>query len=184
MTKVKNLKLKTSLVGQTVPDKTDGQAGRYIEDLLESVGVLINRTATTDNPFFEVKTRDLDSTSPQTVGGMTLAKIKRTAWVDSTVYEKIQHQYRVKTQNNVVVSNEMIDFSGWAVQSLLEEAYEAARKEIIAGNRNDYIYGTKYGYFERTNKKSKTWCFRINHGAMQKLENLAKSNFNELFEAI
>jgi hypothetical protein len=182
MTKVKNLKLKTSLVGEIVPDKTDGQAGRYVEDLLESTGILINRTATTDNPFFEVKTRDLDSTSPQTVGGMTLANIKRTEWKDSTVYEKIQQQYRVKTQNNVVVSNEMYDFSGWCVQSLLEEAYEAARKEIIIGNENDYIYGTKYGYFERTNKKSKTWCFRINHEAMQTLENLAKSKFNELFE--
>lgn len=182
MIKTKNLKLKTSLVGQIVPDKTEGRAGRYVEDLLESAGIPINRTATTDNPMFEIKTRDLDSTSPQTVGGMTLAKIKCTAWKNSTVFEKIQQQLRVKTQNNVVVSDEMYDFSGWCVQSLLEDAYEAARKEIIIGNKNDYIYGTKYGYFERTNKKSKTWCFRVNHGAMQQLENLAKSKFDELFE--
>lgn len=182
MIKTKNLKLKTSLVGEIVPNKTEGQAGRYVEDLLESAGITIDRTATTDNPMFEVKTRDLDSTSPQTVGGMSLAKIKRTAWKNSTVFEKIQQQFRVKTQNNIVVSNEMYDFSGWCVQSLLEEAYEAARKVIINGNENDYIYGTRYGYFERTNKKSRTWCFRINHRAMQQLENCAKSKFNELFE--
>jgi hypothetical protein len=184
MTKVKNLRLKTSLIGEIVPNKTDGEAGRYVEDLLESAGIQINRTSTVDNPLFEVKTRDLDSTSPQTVGGMTLKKIKQTAWKDSPVFEKIQQQYRVKTQNNIVVANDMYDFSGWAVQSLLEEAYEAGRTDIINGNSNDYIYGSKYGYFERTNKKSKTWCFRINHKAMQTLEAIAHSNFNELFEAV
>jgi hypothetical protein len=184
MIKVNNLRLKTSLIGEVVPDKTDGEAGRYVEDLLESAGIQINRASTIDNPFFEVKTRDLDSTSPQTIGGMTLGKIKQTAWKDSPVFEKIQQQYRVKTQNNVVVSNDMYDFSGWAVQSLLEEAYEAGRTEIINGNINDYVYGSKYGYFERTNKKSKTWCFRINHKAMQTLELLAQSKFNDLFEVV
>lgn len=184
MIKVKNLKLKTSLVGKAVPDKKDGQAGRYIEDLLEDAGFIINRSATTDNPFFEVKSRDLDSTSPQTVGGMTLDNIKVTEWEDSPIYEKIQQQYRVKTQNNVVVESEVYDFSGWAAQSLLKEAYEAGRTQIIKGNTNNYIYGSKYGYFERTNKDSTTWCFRINHGAMQQLEALAKSTFDSLFEVI
>jgi len=184
MIKVKNLKLKTSLVGERVPNKTDGLAGRYIENLLEHAGIEINRSATTDNPFFEVKSRDLDSTSPQTVGGMTLNNIKVTAWEDSSICEKIQHQYRVKTQNNVIVESEIYDFSGWAAQSLLKEAYENGRQDIINGNTNNYIYGGKFGYFERTNKDSNTWCFRINHGAMQQLEQLAKSNFNNLFEIV
>lgn len=184
MTKVKNLKLKTTLVGKKVPNKTDGRAGRYIEDLMEQAGIAINRQATTDNPWFELKSRDLDSTSPQTVGGMTLESIKNTAWEESPIREKIQHQYRVKTKDNIVVESDLYDFSGWGAQSLLKEAYEAGRKEIINGNVNDYIYGTKFGYFERTNKDSNTWCFRINHGAMQQLEALAKSKFDDLFKVM
>ena len=78
----------------------------------------------------------------------------------------------------------MYDFSGWAVQSLLKEAYENSQKEIINGNINDYIYGNKFGYFEKSNKNSNTWCFRIRHSAMIHLEFLAKSTFNNLFEIV
>lgn len=184
MTKVKNLKLKISLVGKTVPEKHNGEAGRYIEDLMEEQGVPIDRRATVDTPLFELKSRDIDATSPHTIGGMTLNSIKTTAWEDSPIYEKIQYQFRVKTQNKIIVENEMYDFSGWAVQSLLKEAYENSQKEIINGNINDYIYGNKFGYFEKSNKNSNTWCFRIRHSAMIHLEFLAKSTFNNLFEIV
>lgn len=182
MTKVKNLKLKISLVGAIVPDKTDGIAGRYIENLLEDKGIQIDRYATTDNPFFELKSRDLDSSSPQTVGGMTLNDIKATSWEDSSICEKIQIQYRVKTQNNIVVHSEIYDFSGKDIQRLLKLAYENARTKIINGDTKDNIYGDRYGYFERTNKNSNTWCFRIRHKPMQELEIMAKSTFDNLFE--
>ena len=172
----KNLKLKANLVGTVVPDKTNGDAGRHIEDLLESFGVPIDRHAITDNPYFEVKSRDVNSTSPQTVGGMTLSKIKRTSWETSSIFEKIQIQYRVKTQNNVIIENTMYDFTGWGVQSLLKEAYENARNRIIAGDTSDCIYGNKFAYLERTNKKSRTWCLRIRDKAMKKLENISTSN--------
>ena len=181
MIKSKNLKLKISLVGEIVPNKWEGHAGRYIETLLQRAGIPIDRIATMDNPHFELKSRDLDSTSPQTVGSMTLASIKTTTWEDSTVCEKIQMQYRVKTRANVIVESEMYDFSGWAAQSVLKEAYEAARQDIINGNCNDYIYGGEYGYFEKTNKESNSRCFRINDGAFKKLEAMAKSTMNELF---
>ncbi len=182
MIKSKNLKLKTTLVGTTVPNKTDGHAGRYIETLLEDAGIPIDRTAIMDNPYFELKSRDLDSTSPQTVGSMTLESIKTTTWEDSTIREKIQLQYRVKTRDNVIVESEMYDFSGWSAQSVLKEAYEMARQDIINGNCNDYIYGSEYGYFEKTNKESNSWCFRINNRAFKKLEAMAKSTMDELFE--
>ena len=181
MIKTKNLKLKISLVGKKVPNKWGGQAGRYIEILLQRAGVPIDRLATLDNPYFEVKSRDVDSTSPQTVGSMTLDSIKTTEWEDSTVHKKIQLQYRVKTKANVIVESEMYDFSSWGIQSVLKEAYEVARQDIINGNCNDYIYGGEYGYFEKTNKDSNSWCFRINNGAFKKLEAMANSTIGELF---
>ena len=139
MIKSKNLKLKITLVGEVVPDKWGGQAGRYIEILLQRAGIPIDQQATIDNPHFEVKSRDVSSTSPQTVGSMTLDSIKTTEWEQSTVCEKIQVQYRVRTRANVIIESEMYDFSGWAAQSVLKEAYEVARQDIINGNCNDYI---------------------------------------------
>ena len=176
--------VKTTLVGKKVPTRFDGHAGRAIEHMLEADGFIINRRAVKDNPYFEVKSRDLDATSAQTIGSMTLDSIKITAYKDSPIYEKTQQQLRVKTQHNVIVSTELYDFSGWNTQSVLEQAYELARQRIINGDCNNYIYGGKFGYFERTNKDTNLWEFRLNDGAFRKLEAMSKSNFNKLFEAI
>jgi len=181
MRKVKNLKLKISLVGESVPNKTNGMAGRYIENLIEDKGIPINREATIDTPLFEVKSRDLDAVSAHTIGGMKLDDIKITSWEDSPIFKKFQQQYRVKTKDNIVVSNEIYDFSGWAAQDLLKEAYNECRKKIINGDVNNYIYGTKYGYFEKTNKNSNVWCFRIRDNSMKKLEKIAQSTINDIF---
>jgi hypothetical protein len=185
MIKVK--KLKTSLKGRKVSTNKNGSAGRQIENLVEQDGFIINRGKGCDlqlapDASVEIKTRDLSATSPQSVGAMKLDAIKVTPYKVSPIYDKIQQQYRVKTKDRVVVTDEIYDFSGWSVQSLIEEAYEEARKQIIAGNTSDYIYGTKWGYFERTNKKSHSWQFRLSDGAMKKLEQLSKSTFDNIFE--
>lgn len=184
---IKVNKLKTSLKGRKVASNKNGTAGRQVEYILEQDGFVVNRGKGCDLELaptanVEIKTRDLSATSPQSVGAMRLADIKATPYKSSLIYEKIQQQYRVKTKDRIVVADEVYDFSGWSVQSLIEEAYEEARKQIIAGNSSDYIYGTKWGYFERTNKKSQSWQFRLSDGAMKKLEQLSKSTFDNLFE--
>lgn len=181
---IKNLKLKLNLIGREVPDKTFGAAGRKIEDMIESEGFIINRQATLDNPLFEVKSRDLDcKSSAQTVGSMQLADIKDTEWEDTPIFQKIQLQFRVKTQNNIIVSHDLYDFRPQLIQNLLKESYNNARQKI----RNnvafaDYIGGGNYGHFERKNgSNSESWDFRIKDAYFKKLENMATSTFSDLF---
>ena len=109
--------------------------------------------------------------------------IKVTPYPKSPIYDKVQQQLRVKTQDQVIVSADMYDFSNPYIQQKIEESYEAARAKIIAGDDSNYISGGPFGYFERTNPKtSRSYDFRLTNGAMQKLENMATSTFKDLFE--
>jgi hypothetical protein len=187
---IKNLKLKINLIGREVPDKRFGAAGRAIEYMIEAEGFSINRQATLDNPFFEVKSRDLDcKSSAQTIGSMLLTNVIRTEWEDTTLFQKIQIQFRVKTRNNIIVSHSLYDFRPNGIQNLLKGSYNLARRKIInfaASNVPsnvafpDYIGGGDYGYFERKNG-SDSWDFRIRDINFKKLEGMAKSTFFNLF---
>lgn len=180
---------KELLIGNELPPTFGGASGRGAEDLLEKLGINIDRRGTYDIPFFnlEVKTRDLNATSPQTVGSMTAKNIIKTPYSKSVVYKKFQHQLRIKTKYDVIVSAEIYDFSPWQIQQLIEEAYEAGRKKMIQLSTEgwaipDWVTGTKWGNFERVNKNSNSWHFRINHDRMEELENMATSMFNNFFE--
>ena len=183
MAKIKQVK---NLVGQMVPPKTHGAAGREIEEIMEAQGWPMDRRGQgVDVPTygFEVKSRDLDSTSAQSIGKMLPEDIKVTAYPDSPIHDKIQQQLRVKTQGQVIVSADMYDFSNPFIQKKIEESYEAARAKIIAGDNSNYISGGAYGYFERTNPKtSRSYDFRLTDGAMIKLENMATSTFKDIYE--
>jgi hypothetical protein len=183
MAKIKQVK---HLVGQAVPPKTNGAAGRAIEEIMEAQGWPMDRRGQgIDVPAygFEVKSRDLDSTSAQSIGKMLPEDIKVTPFPKSPIYDKIQQQLRVKTQDQVIVSANMYDFSNPYIQQKIEESYEAARAKIIAGDDSNYISGGPFGYFERTNPKtSRSYDFRLTDAAMQKLENMATSTFKDLFK--
>lgn len=182
--KVKTFKLAKHLIGVTVPTYKDGHAGRYVEDLIESMGVKINRGEGCDilDYGLEVKTRDLDATSAQTVCKMHPNDIKSTAYKDSKVFKKFQQQLRVKTKENKIVSAEVYDFSPLQIQELIEEAYGIAQEKMLNGSYDDYISGTHWGYFERTTKDRPEYDFRIAAGAMEELEAMAKSTFNNIFD--
>jgi hypothetical protein len=186
---IKIKKLKTNLLGQRVT-KDSSNRGRQIERILEIQGFDINHGHGPDlklnaDTFVEIKSRDNNATSPQTVGAMTLNEIKNTDYEDSRIFNKFQQQYRVKTENGIIVEESMYDFSGWFAQSLIKEAYETARQSIIGGACGDYIPGGTYGYFERVNKKSKTsYHFRLSNSAMKKLEAMANSTINQILEII
>ena len=183
---IKINKLKTNLKGQQVSTNSRNR-GRQVEHIMKAQGFDINTGAGPDLQFgdtpVEIKSRDNNATSPQTVGAMTLADIKSTIYEDSAIFKKFQQQYRVKTEDGIIVEEHMYDFSGWFAQSVIKESYETARQSIINGTCDDYIYGGVYGYFERTNKNSKTsYNFRLSDSAMKKLEAIANSTINQLFE--
>jgi hypothetical protein len=184
--KVKDFKLAQQLLGKVLPTNHGGHAGRALECLLESMGVTINRGAGCDIEIYglEVKSRDIDATSPQTVATMSPDDIKKISYQDSIVYEKFQQQFRVYTKNSVIIDARVHDFSPDHIQRLIETAYNNAQAQIILGTADDYVYGSEYGYFERTNPKSQSYSFRINAGAFEKLEGMAASTYKTLFEEI
>jgi hypothetical protein len=181
--KAKVISLKVKLVGEKVPERFNGAAGRDVENKLRQQGIPISRDSGPDIPSvnLEVKTRDLDATSAQSVGSMTPEDIVITPYRQSVIFKKLQQQYRVKTKDQIIVSAEVYDFSSPNIQEKIEESYEAARQKIIAGNNSDYVSGGKYGYFERTVSDSRSYEFRFANGAMKKIENMAKSTFDQLF---
>ncbi len=181
--KAKVTKLNTTLVGMHVPDSANGYAGRYVEQELIQQGFDVDTRGTIDIPGLdiEVKTRDLDATSAQTVGKMSLEKIKQTSYKDSTVREKIQRQFRVSIRDNTIVGTEVVDFSWDIIQAKIEESYELARARINQGCDDNYIPGGSYGYFERTVKNSDSYDFRLSDSAMKKLVAMANSTARDIF---
>lgn len=183
---IKINKLKTNLKGQQVSTNSSNR-GRQVEHIMKAQGFDINTGAGPDLQFgdtpVEIKSRDNNAISPQTVGAMSLADIKSTIYEDSAIFKKFQQQYRVKTEDGIIVEEHMYDFSSWFAQSVIKESYETARQAIINGACGDYIPGGKYGYFERTNKNSKTsYNFRLSDSAMKKMEAMANSTIDQLFE--
>lgn len=188
--KIKEVKFLKDLIGRELPPKDFGQAGRAFEDILESeYGITVNRGAGADNPMFgiEYKTRDLDSTSPQTIGSMNVTEIISTEYKDSTIYKKFQQQIRIKTKNSIIVEADLYDFSPKFIQDKIEAAYEYARSQII---KNSAIRATiagpdgigHWGYFETANNRENTRSFRISNAGMRELEAMASSTFSNIFD--
>lgn len=183
--KIKNLKIAQTLVGKPVPLSKDGHAGRYIEYLLEQLGFIINRGHGPDILVFglEVKTRDLDATSPQTVADMQVEDIIDTPYEQSHVHAKFQQQLRVYIKNQIIVSAEIYDFSKSRIQKEIKAAYEHAREQLI---KEPWLPATSckgkyYGYFEKCVGKQ-SYSFRLSDSQMTKLENMATSTLDNFFE--
>jgi hypothetical protein len=187
--KIKKVKFLPDLIGKKLPNKDFGQAGRAIEDIFEDeYGVTINRGAGPDSPMFgiDIKSRDLDSVSPQTVATMSVNDIIQTPYRQSAVFEKFQQQIRIKTRNNTIVEADLYDFRPSYIQEKIESAYEYARAQLI---KNPYLRATtsgpdgigRWGYFENTNNRENSRSFRINPSGMDDYEKMAKSNFTNIF---
>lgn len=182
--RVTKLKSVDQLIGTKLPTNQNGHAGRAAEDLLEQLGFSINRGHGPDiiQLGVEVKTRDVDATSPQTIADMHPDDIMTTPYRQSHVFEKFQQQLRIYTRDDIIISAEIYDFSMPAIQTLIEDAYEHARKQITANvllERTEYK--GYYGYFERASKKRKTLSFRLSKDDMASLEGMAKSTYKYLF---
>jgi len=185
--KIKVKQIKTDWRGQQLPTHIGGEAGRAFEQKMKADGFNLNLGKGNDGGKkfdLEVKTRAKESTSPLSVATMRECDILTTDFKDSVVCEKLQHQLRVKTENGIIVDNEMYDLSQPHVQDLYKKAYETSRENIKIGNitPGGTAPGTHWGYFERKRDTKDSWVFRSSHGAMKKVEAMAKSTFGSIFE--
>ena len=181
----KILKIKTNFKGLVLPRATSGCSGHAFEKILEKNGNPVNVVQCADYPEFEleVKTKENNSRSANVVGTMSIDDIINKSYEDSSIAQKFQKQFRVKTTDAVIVSQEVFNFSKPYIQDIIKEPYEIGRNKIINGNRDNYIPCTRFGYFERR-KNTNSYMFRISVGAMNALEISSKSKFDELFVII
>lgn len=178
--------INTALVGETVPTHINGQAGRYIENYIKDEGWPVDtRNSGADIPQYqlEIKSRDRDAVSHHTVGSMLGEDIKNTDYRSSVICQKLQQQFRVTTQDQVVVAAKVYDFSDPKIQKIFEDGYEKCREELINQCQDNYIRGNDFCFMETRPGKT-SYKFRIYKNKMAVLEGMAmrSSQFNYLFE--
>jgi len=179
--------------GTVIPMKQyNGNIGRWIENDLEDKGYKVNRGKGIDLPKYglEIKSRLRSSTSGHTVGAMLPVDIINTSWEYSNIRNKIQRQYRVEydenilTGDNVVTEAKVYDFTCNEIQSKLKEAWEYGQSMLKSSNPKNmpkYIrYNNHLGYFER--QTSGQYQYRITEGAMTHIKKLSTNTSNRLFE--
>jgi len=181
--KAQIVKIKTNFKGITLPAASSGKSGQAFEKILSDCGNPVDPGQCADYPKYEleVKTKELTSRSANVVGTMCIDDIIKFSYETSPIAKKFQKQFRVKTENSVIVSQEIFNFSQEHIQLLIKEAYDIVREKIIAGDRSNYIPGTKYGYLEKRRNTESSYMFRISVGAMASLETSSKSTFGNLF---
>lgn len=200
MKKSKRTNLKKAinyLIGREVPEQEHGNVGMLVEKWLIGLGYNILPGPVTDLADIEVKTRDKNATSAQTIGSMSITNIIATGYHDSSVKAKFQHQFRVKysysdfLNKTVIVSAEEYDFSDDSIQAEVKIAYEHGRAKLAAfkalGISTEdiphYISGDGHcGYWERTVRTSTCWEFRMRSSTMERFELMAKASESSLFE--
>ena len=190
--KIKRLKITEQLIGKTLPPTYGGASGRGLETLMISLGIPLQNGAGADWKLFglEVKSRDLEATSPQTIGTILPENMILNDWKNSPVAEKFQQQFRVHTRDNVIVSARVYDFSPGFIQEKVSKAWDILRDCVeleLRAQVNDpahelplYIPGTRYGYLERK-ENIRSYHFRMSSAAMEELEGMALSTLNSLF---
>ena len=179
--------LNESLVGKKVPEKWDGKAGRYIETLLKELGLDIQTGYGPDilDHKLEVKSRDIDSTSPLTVASMKYNDILETDYYDSLICEKFQHHIRINTQYERIVNVQYWDFRSDLIQEEIAKAYESGKHQLLKEGEINCTKSHKFGYFENTDKRyDNLYAFRLSDKNMQRLAGLSKSVYSNIFEEV
>jgi hypothetical protein len=174
------------LLGKQLPSNINGNAGRTCENLLESIGININRGYGCDIPAvgWEVKSRKGTATSAQTVATLHPETVVETSFLQSLVYVKIRKQLRFTTNDlDVIIAIDLCDFDQPQILELIEAAYEHGRALIRDNPQLTYTpYEGYWGYFEKTKKDRPELDFRLSDGQMEKLLAMTSSTFQEIFE--
>ena len=134
-----------------LPSNINGNAGRACENLLESIGININRGYGCDIPAvgWEVKSRKGTATSAQTVATLHPETVIDTPFLQSLVYVKIRKQLRFTTNDlDVIIAIDLCDFDQPQILELIEAAYEHGRSLIRDNPQLTYTpYEGYWGYF-------------------------------------
>lgn len=191
--KIKSLpKADKVLIGQRVTSDPS-KNGHICEDLLEQAGYHINRGKGPDikNIGVEVKNRTREATSAQTIGKMKFDDIINASWEKSVLFEKSQTIYKIITsrEEGIIVSTKILEYSKPHVQEKLRESYEQCRKilkDIVDNNLPlpKYVKNKDcWGYFENTQENTRPgwYDFRFGKGNAEKLDGMARSNYNVIF---
>jgi|LakMenEpi03Aug12_release.lakeMendotaPanAssembly.Ray.scaffolds.fasta_scaffold00012_55 hypothetical protein len=166
----------------TVLSKDHSIRGKQFEQVMSRDGWNINQGPGADlqQIGIEVKTKDVNSGSANSVGTITVQDICSLSYKQTHIFEKLQKQFRITTADGIVTNQDLFDFTDPYIQEKIEEAYEIGRQKIINGDRSSYIRGSEYGHFEQRTENS--YVFRIPVGSMKKIESMSKSTFNDFFE--
>lgn len=177
-------------VGTEIPERQQyGNIGRWVESKMKDQGWEVTHGAGVDLPKYgvEIKSRKVESNSHHTVGTMSIDSIVVTPYEQSIIKEKFQQQYRVHYSDDqqVVISEELVDFSDKYIQNKIRDAYETGREQIIKnaqqGHHPTYVKGTEWGHFEKAQSKN-SYRFRIPNNSMKKLEHVSKNS--DIFERL
>jgi hypothetical protein len=199
---IRKLKIDDMLIGSAVPKQASGNGshgniGEYIENILNSNGYPVNKGAGCDinisGVAVEVKTRNIDSDAPHTVGSMTYEEICNTPYVQSNICKKFQQQYRVYFKDGEpghIVKARVCNFTDECIQSQIKKSYEEARKILVDNPMyaKSEPWTTVKGftncpaYFEKT-KTGSSWAFRITDLAMRGYESIDSNRqfVNDIF---
>jgi hypothetical protein len=172
------------LIGEYLGTNQNGNAGRELENLLESWGLSINRGHGPDILIFrwELKSRDLDAISPHTIADMNIDDIRNCSYRNSHVRTKFQTQLRVYTRYGTIVDAGIYDFSDPDIQEIIEKAYEHARQQLIKDPSLECTrHAGFYAYFERKQNCETSYSFRVSYRDMPVLEGMARSTFGKMF---
>jgi hypothetical protein len=180
------------LIGLVVPTNLGGHAGRAVEGFLKRIGVPITNGAGSDFTIqvtilgityhIEVKSRDKTAISPHTVGSINSCNLN-IPYTQSTLWEKLQYQVRVMTENNIVTSAKLYDLTMPHIQEKFTTAYDHGITQIIANPdiATTHIDG-HWAYFER--QTDTTFQFRLSKDDMPAILRMAQSTYanTNLFE--
>jgi hypothetical protein len=185
MSKPKIKTVTAGLVGTKV-SKDHAVRGTEIHEIIAKSNPSMNHGKGADFPKFdaELKTKDSSSRSAYGIASMSIDDIKNIDYNSSVVKEKLQQQIHVSVNNGTISGIAVYDFRPQWIQDKIEEAYENARALINHGNCENYIYGSKYGYFEKRHNRKTQYQFRITVGAMDNIKKMSTSQVNNttLFE--
>jgi hypothetical protein len=163
-----------------------GNIGRWVEDELQMQGFRVNRGFGVDLPDYdlELKTRNINATSAQTITTCTTRLLLAHEWDTSPVSRKMKRQYRVlykqRDQNSsVVVESGVFDFTKSDIQSILANDFNKNRLFVAQfylqhGHYPTYVHaGNGFVKFERSETRD-AYQIRIPPRKMNKLERMTK----------
>lgn len=189
MTVIKTKAFKHSLVGVTIHctrrDINTGKVGHWIEDLIESFGIKINRYEGVDLIDYgvEVKSRCQTSTTFITVATMNRDYIINTPYKDSVACKKLQQvrivDYVFDEVNGLatIVSDKVYDWSQPELQYVFEQKYERGRHDLAQGFKAS-------GWWELKTDTKNSFIFKIYDTQWEKLKNCCdtKNTFYDIFQ--